>query len=78
MISSCEKVALVALFPTKLVSLHSEFPSPSYRIFRFAEKEKEKLHIGPGGTTASGTGLSTARAVFPYWIQSGTEPVLGR
>jgi hypothetical protein len=65
MISSCEKVALVALFPTKLVSPQSEFTSWSYCIFRVAEKKKTKIvFIGPGGTTAGGTGQSVARATF--------------
>jgi hypothetical protein len=42
MFSPCVEVALVTLFPAKLVSLHSDFPSSSYRGFRVAGKEKEK------------------------------------
>jgi hypothetical protein len=55
MISPCKDVALFILFPTKLVSLHSDFPSSSYRDFRVAGKEKEK-EKGWSGTTGASTG----------------------
>jgi hypothetical protein len=75
MISPCKDVALVALFPTKLVSCHSEFPSSSYEFYiaSYLEKEK-KISFGPGGTTADGTGPSTASAIF----LTGSRPVPGR
>jgi hypothetical protein len=51
-------VALVVLFPTKLVSSHLDFPISSYLLFKFGFKRKK--NIFSAGTTARATGLTTA------------------